>query len=163
MRRIDTRISFAVSAALIWAFSDDIALSQDSSHKRGHKADKAQVSEPKSQPPKRKRKQKRTQKPPAAKSTEPMLADKPRTPQPAAAAQPSHVAHAVADDDADVRTEGDKTVKALEFTGLDIEGQLKTPQMLFFLNRLRAEFDRPRLPHRSFMPELKASREDKEL
>ena len=50
-----------------------------------------------------------------------------------------------------------------EFSGLDIEGQLKTPQMLFFLNRLRAEFDRPRLPHRSFMPELARAREHKEL
>ena len=28
------------------------------------------------------------------------------------------------------------------------------PQLLYFLNRLRTEFDRPRLPQRSFMPEL---------
>jgi hypothetical protein len=57
----------------------------------------------------------------------------------------------------DVRTEGDTQVKMMEFSGLDIEGQLKTPQMLYFLNRLRAEFGRPRLPHRSFMPELERS------
>ena len=49
--------------------------------------------------------------------------------------------------------EGDK-VKVYEFSGLDISGRLKSPQLLYFLNRLRAEFDRPRLPHRSFMPEL---------
>jgi hypothetical protein len=54
----------------------------------------------------------------------------------------------------EVHTEGDTQVKVMEFSGLDIEGQLKTPQMLYFLNRLRAEFGRPRLPHRSFMPEL---------
>jgi hypothetical protein len=54
----------------------------------------------------------------------------------------------------EVRTEGDTQVKMMEFSGLDIEGQLKTPQMLYFLNRLRAEFGRPKLPHRSFMPEL---------
>jgi hypothetical protein len=165
MRRFDARISFAVGAALMWAFSDGLALAQEHARSAAHKADKAQVSEPKSQPAKHKRKQKRTQKPPAAKSTESMLADKPKTPQPTAAPPKAsaHAAHATIEDDADVRTEGDKSVKELEFTGLDIEGQLKTPQMLFFLNRLRAEFDRPRLPHRSFMPELRASREDKEL
>ncbi len=48
---------------------------------------------------------------------------------------------------------GDK-VKVFRFTGLDISGRLKSPQLLYFLNRLRAEFDRPKLPHRSFMPEL---------
>ena len=62
---------------------------------------------------------------------------------------------------AEVRQEGDEKVKVYEFSGLDIEGQLKTPQMLYFLNRLRAEFGRPRLPHRSFMPELQRSTRDK--
>ena len=66
-------------------------------------------------------------------------------------------------DDADVRKEGDTEVKMMEFSGLDIEGQLKTPQMLYFLNRLRAEFGRPRLPHRSFMPELQAGTQDKAM
>jgi hypothetical protein len=61
----------------------------------------------------------------------------------------------------DVRTEGDTQVKMMEFGGLDIEGQLKTPQMLYFLNRLRAEFGHPRLPHRSFMPELEQSTKGK--
>jgi hypothetical protein len=61
----------------------------------------------------------------------------------------------------DVRTEGDTQVKMMEFSGLDIEGQLKTPQMLYFLNRLRAEFGHPRLPHRSFMPELQRSTREK--
>jgi hypothetical protein len=60
-----------------------------------------------------------------------------------------------------VRKEGDTEVKVLEFSGLDIDGNLKTPQMLYFLNRLRAEFGRPRLPHRSFMPELQRSTKDK--
>ncbi len=62
---------------------------------------------------------------------------------------------------AEVRQEGKEKVKIYEFSGLDIEGQLKTPQMLYFLNRLRAEFGRPRLPHRSFMPELQRSTRDK--
>jgi hypothetical protein len=62
-----------------------------------------------------------------------------------------------------VRKEGDTEVKTVEFTGLDIEGQLKTPQLLYFLTRLRAEFDRPRLPHRSFMPELSRTTGEKPL
>ena len=64
-------------------------------------------------------------------------------------------------DSGEVRTEGDTQVKVMEFGGLDIEGQLKTPQMLYFLNRLRAEFGHPRLPHRSFMPELEQSTKGK--
>jgi hypothetical protein len=62
---------------------------------------------------------------------------------------------------AEIHTEGETQVKVMEFRGLDIEGQLKTPQMLYFLNRMRAEFGRPRLPHRSFMPELEHSAQER--
>lgn len=58
---------------------------------------------------------------------------------------------------AEVHDDGDTQASVIEFSGVDAEGQLKTPQMLYFLNRLRAEFGRPRLPHRSFMPELERS------
>lgn len=61
----------------------------------------------------------------------------------------------------EVREERGEKVKAFQFSGLDIEGQLKSPQMLYFLNRLRAEFGRPRLPHRTFMPELQRSTKGK--
>jgi hypothetical protein len=68
---------------------------------------------------------------------------------------PSEDAAALAADaDERVRKEDGEEIKTVEFGGLDIEGQLKTPQMLYFLNRLRAEFSRPELPHRSFIPEL---------
>jgi hypothetical protein len=81
---------------------------------------------------------------------------------PDAQPRPGGTAHAPSEDaaalaaDADerVRNEGGEEIKTVEFGGLDIEGQLKTPQMLYFLNRLRAEFSRPELPHRSFIPEL---------
>jgi hypothetical protein len=59
--------------------------------------------------------------------------------------------------------EGDTSVKVMQFSGLDIEGRLKSPQLLYFVNRVRAEFDRPRLPHRSFMPELQQSTETEPL
>jgi len=59
-----------------------------------------------------------------------------------------------AEEEGEVTETGGSKVKVYQFTGLDISGRLKSPQLLYFLNRLRAEFDRPRLPHRSFMPEL---------
>lgn len=80
-----------------------------------------------------------------------------------AAAPPPPPSMAAGEAAGEVRQEGGQEVKALEFTGLDIEGQLKRPQMLYFLKRLRAEFDRPRLPHRSFMPELDRSTHEREF
>lgn len=65
--------------------------------------------------------------------------------------------------EAEERAEGGDKVKVFRFSGFDISGRLKSPQLLYFLNRLRAEFDRPRLPHRSFMPELERSTKSKAL
>ena len=50
--------------------------------------------------------------------------------------------------DSSIVVEGGEKVKVYRFSGLDISGRLKSPQLLYFLNRMRAEFDRPRLPHR---------------
>lgn len=157
------KLSWAMKLAVcFWACSGAEALAQERAAPA--KAKKAQVADPKPPPAdnnknnKKKRTQKREQKPQV--STQTQLAEKPKATSAPPTASPAAAAIA---DDSEVRTEGDKTVKAMEFTGLDIEGQLKTPQMLFFLNRLRAEFDRPRLPHRSFMPELARSREHREL
>jgi hypothetical protein len=61
------------------------------------------------------------------------------------------------DVESDERSEGGEKVKVFRFSGLDVAGRLKSPQLLYFLNRMRAEFDRPRLPHRSFIPELQRS------
>ena len=82
-------------------------------------------------------------------------------------AAPSRTEAAVFDDvegeeldqdvESDVRSEGGTKVKVFRFSGLDLAGRLKSPQLLYFLNRMRAEFDRPRLPHRSFIPELQRS------
>jgi hypothetical protein len=60
-----------------------------------------------------------------------------------------------------IRSEGGQSVKVLEFSGLDVSGRLKSPQLLYFLNRVRAEFDRPRLPHRSFIGEMERSTHEK--
>lgn len=56
--------------------------------------------------------------------------------------------------DSGLETKGGQKVKVFRFSGLGLAGKLKSPQLLYFLNRMRSEFDRPRLPHRSFMPEL---------
>lgn len=40
------------------------------------------------------------------------------------------------------------------FTGLDIDGELRTPALLQFLARIGGEFETVGIPHRSFMPEL---------
>ncbi len=69
----------------------------------------------------------------------------------------SRAAEASAQVDSAVVKEGDTSVKVMRFSGLELEGRLKSPQLLYFVNRVRAEFDRPKLPHRSFMPELERS------
>ncbi len=53
--------------------------------------------------------------------------------------------------------------RELNFSGLDIEGKLKTPQLLYFLNRVRVELDSSTPGKRSFMKELERSADDKGL
>ena len=40
------------------------------------------------------------------------------------------------------------------FGAQEVEGRLKSPQILYFLRRVRAEFDPAPLGHRSFLLEL---------
>lgn len=75
--------------------------------------------------------------------------ERPTVPSAAQAAQ-----DAASGADAEIVKEGATTVKVMKFTGLDIEGRLKSPQLVYFVQRVHAEFERPTLPHRSFLPEL---------
>jgi len=50
--------------------------------------------------------------------------------------------------------------KQYTFGGLDIDGKLKTPQLLYFLNRMKSEFDTTTPDKRSFLPELKRSSDE---
>jgi len=50
--------------------------------------------------------------------------------------------------------------KQYTFGGLDIDGKLKTPQLLYFLNRMKSEFDTTAPDKRSFIPELKRSTDE---
>jgi hypothetical protein len=54
-------------------------------------------------------------------------------------------------------------VKTYNFGEFDISGRLRTPQLLYFLNRVRAEFERANLDDRSFMRELVDSGRDPSL
>lgn len=44
--------------------------------------------------------------------------------------------------------------KVFDFTGLDISGRLRTPQLLYFLDRANEELERASLERRSFIPEM---------
>jgi hypothetical protein len=46
---------------------------------------------------------------------------------------------------------------------MDVEGKLKTPQLLYFLNRVKLELDMSAPDKRSFMKELVKSADDKSL
>jgi hypothetical protein len=48
-------------------------------------------------------------------------------------------------------------VKTYDFGGLDIDGRLRTPQLLYFLNRMKSEFDTTTPDKKSFLPELQKS------
>lgn len=82
---------------------------------------------------------------------------RPPVPPPTGGATPSKGGGASDTRTSEVEEGGGSKVKVFRFSGFDISGRLKSPQLLYFLSRLRAEFDRPRLPHRSFMPELQRS------
>lgn len=59
-----------------------------------------------------------------------------------------------------VTTEDEKGVKTYEFGAIEVEGRLKSPQILYFLRRMRAEFEAGALGHRSFLRELADTRRD---
>ena len=60
---------------------------------------------------------------------------------------------------ADVKVKEDKEgVKTYKFETVEVEGRLKSPQVIYFLRRVRAEFEAGALGHRSFLGELSDSR-----
>ncbi|MCE9574471.1 MAG: hypothetical protein K8W52_15090 [Deltaproteobacteria bacterium] len=53
--------------------------------------------------------------------------------------------------------------KTFDFTGIDLSGQNRSPQLLYFLERANEELERASLEKRSFMPELVRSIEEDRL
>jgi hypothetical protein len=66
---------------------------------------------------------------------------------------------------APTKTTDGKTIKTKTYTfgAMDVEGKLKTPQLLYFLNRVKLELDMSAPDKRSFMKELAKTSEDKSL
>jgi hypothetical protein len=62
-------------------------------------------------------------------------------------------------DSSAVKVKEDKEgVKTYKFETVEVEGRLKSPQVIYFLRRVRAEFEAGALGHRSFLGELSDSR-----
>jgi hypothetical protein len=53
----------------------------------------------------------------------------------------------------------DGGAKVFRFGELEVEGRLRSPQLVYFLRRVRAEFAAGDLGHRSFMLELSQTRQ----
>ncbi|MEB2313220.1 MAG: hypothetical protein OZ921_15775 [Sorangiineae bacterium] len=102
----------------------------------------------------------------AAASAEVAPADSAAPPvEPAAAPKPRAVGAPASAADAGagvvgVSEQGDSGVKTYKFGVQEVEGRLKSPQVLYFLRRVRAEFASGELGHRSFMRELSDTRRD---
>lgn len=54
--------------------------------------------------------------------------------------------------------EKEEGVKSYKFGAVEVEGRLKSPQVIYFLRRVRAEFSAADLGHRSFLRELSHTR-----
>jgi hypothetical protein len=58
---------------------------------------------------------------------------------------------------------GDGGTKSYRFEEVSIEGRLQSPELVYFLRRVRAEFNAGELGHRSFMGELSDTKKDPNL
>jgi hypothetical protein len=54
----------------------------------------------------------------------------------------------------------DGGTRVFTFSELDIEGRLKSPQLVYFLRRVRAEFAAGDLGHRTFLREMSETRKE---
>ncbi len=93
-----------------------------------------------------------------------------------AAAQPKKVANdkgpapveakdPKAGDKGPAKATGDKKekVKNFDFNALDLNGRMRTPQLLYFLERANEELERASLEKRSFIPHMVRSVEEEQL
>lgn len=53
--------------------------------------------------------------------------------------------------------------KVFDFTAMDLSGRLRTPQLLYFLDRASEELQRASLERRSFIPEMVRSIDEEPL
>jgi hypothetical protein len=58
---------------------------------------------------------------------------------------------------------GPEKERVFDFTGLDISGQLRAPQLMYFLDRATEELERAALERRSFLPEMARALDEEAL
>jgi len=62
-----------------------------------------------------------------------------------------------------VSTRGKSKTQVFDFTGLNLSGSERKPQLLYFLDRAREELKRASLERRSFVPEMVRSLDEEAL
>jgi|GEM_PF-2766653 len=67
------------------------------------------------------------------------------------------------DSDVKAQTRETKDAQVFDFTGLELGGQLRMPQLLYFLDRADEELQRASLEKRSFIPEMSRSLDEEGL
>jgi hypothetical protein len=68
-----------------------------------------------------------------------------------------------AKDDKAKKPDGPTKPKNFDFTGLDLNGRMRTPQLLYFLERANEELERASLEKRTFIPHMVRSVEEEAL
>jgi hypothetical protein len=61
------------------------------------------------------------------------------------------------------KTDKKEKVKNFDFNALDLNGRMRTPQLLYFLERANEELERASLEKRSFIPHMVRSVEEEQL
>lgn len=89
--------------------------------------------------------------------------DKDRPP-PTSTAAPTKLAGEPATTDATTDKDGKKKgPKTYDFNALDLNGRMRSPQLLYFLERANEELERASLEKRSFIPHMVRSLEEEAL
>ena len=87
----------------------------------------------------------------------------------AADSKPDAKADAKADAKSDAKAAADAKAaknakpKTYDFTALDLNGRMRSPQLLYFLERANEELERASLEKRSFIPHMVRSLEEEQL
>jgi hypothetical protein len=66
-------------------------------------------------------------------------------------------------DGKDLKKGKDGKPKTFDFTALDLNGRMRSPQLLYFLERANEELERASLEKRSFIPHMVRSLEEEQL